>query len=205
IAISAMNAEELGKTIGDTLILIMDGEERGFSIQGIYSDITNGGKTAKAIFEPEQAEVMSVMIYADFRADTDKAEVIDDYINRYPQIKIAETSMYLNQMYASTIKSIGVISLGGAVISLLIVSLITVLTLRLIIARSRKEIQTMSVLGFRLNDIKAQLLWQMGLISIIGIIIGLIFANTFGETLSGLLLSSLGGSDFRFIVHPLLS
>lgn len=65
IAISAMNAEELGKTIGDTLILIMDGEERGFSIQGIYSDITNGGKTAKAIFEPEQAEVMSVMIYAD--------------------------------------------------------------------------------------------------------------------------------------------
>lgn len=205
IALSVMNADELKKEIGDTLTLLIDGEEKLLSIHGIYSDITNGGKTAKAIFKPEQIEVMSAMIYADLSADANRKEVVEDYLERYPQIKIAETSEYLNQMYASTTESIGIISLGGGIVSLLIVSLITILTLRLIIARSQKEIKTMSVLGFRIKDIKAQLLWQMGLISVIGIIIGLIFSSTLGETLSGLLLSSLGGSGFRFIVQPLIS
>lgn len=205
IALSAMNTDELEKKVGDSLTLIIEGEEKELSIQGIYSDVTNGGKTAKAIFKAPEAEVMSAMVYTDLSSKADKTQLVQDYLNRYPQIKIAETSDYLNQMYASTIESIGVIALGGAVISLVIVSLITVLSLRLIIASSRQEIETMSILGFRLKDIKEQLLWQMTIISFIGILIGLVFAHTLGERLSGLLLASLGGSGFQFIVNPLMS
>lgn len=205
IALSQMNADELEKAVGDTLMIIIDGTARELSVQGVYSDVTNGGKTSKAIFKPQQVETMSAMIYADLAADINQAEVVDSYLNRYPQIKIAETAEFLNQTYSSTTESIRVISLGGAIISFLIVSLITILTLRLILARSRQEIKTMSVLGFRLKDIKEQLLWQLSIISIIGISVGLVFANTLGESLAGLLLSTLGGSGFHFIVQPLLS
>ena len=48
IALSALNAKELGLFISDTLLLEINGEEIPYTVCGIYSDITNGGKTAKA-------------------------------------------------------------------------------------------------------------------------------------------------------------
>ena len=50
IALSAMNAEELGKNPGDSLTLITGSGTQTMTVCGIYSDITNGGKTAKASF-----------------------------------------------------------------------------------------------------------------------------------------------------------
>ena len=50
IALSVMNADELGKTVGDVILIMIEGEERAFTVSGIYADITNGGKTAKAVF-----------------------------------------------------------------------------------------------------------------------------------------------------------
>ena len=48
IALSSLNAEELVKKCrGDKLTLIVDGEEKHMTVCGIYSDITNAGKTAK--------------------------------------------------------------------------------------------------------------------------------------------------------------
>lgn len=47
IALSALNAEELGLSVGDSLTLLVDDTETSYRISGIYADITNGGKTAK--------------------------------------------------------------------------------------------------------------------------------------------------------------
>ena len=52
LALSAMNAEELGLSVGGTLPLIIDGQKINYTVCGIYSDITNGGKTAKRASAP---------------------------------------------------------------------------------------------------------------------------------------------------------
>lgn len=57
-ALSVINARELSKTIGDSVPLLVNGEEKVFAISGIYSDITNGGKTAKVAFTDDTAETM---------------------------------------------------------------------------------------------------------------------------------------------------
>ncbi len=44
IALSVMNARELEKKIGDTLVLTNEGRERIMNVCGIYSDITMEGK-----------------------------------------------------------------------------------------------------------------------------------------------------------------
>ena len=44
-----MNANEL-KECRDYIFLFVDGKEKGLAISGIYQDVTNGGKTAKASF-----------------------------------------------------------------------------------------------------------------------------------------------------------
>jgi len=64
IALSALNVEELNLSVGDTLRLFMDGEEVGYTVCGIYSDITNGGKTAKIRSRPDAAPVIWSVLYA---------------------------------------------------------------------------------------------------------------------------------------------
>lgn len=50
IALSCLIADDLEKSKGDTVILIINGEQRKFTICGIYQDVTSGGKTAKAVY-----------------------------------------------------------------------------------------------------------------------------------------------------------
>lgn len=45
IAISTLNAEDMEKTFGETIVLVIDGEEKQLTICGIYSDVTNGAST----------------------------------------------------------------------------------------------------------------------------------------------------------------
>lgn len=44
LALSSLNAKELGLSVGDHLQLLIGSEKRTYTICGIYSDITNGGK-----------------------------------------------------------------------------------------------------------------------------------------------------------------
>ena len=57
IALSSLNAEELKLSVGDTLDLNVNGKKSGYTVCGIYSDITNGGKTAKIRNRPDTAPV----------------------------------------------------------------------------------------------------------------------------------------------------
>jgi len=44
------------------------GTEKRLTVSGVYSDITNGGRTAQAIFETESGDILSVGIPITFRA-----------------------------------------------------------------------------------------------------------------------------------------
>ena len=50
IALSAIYADELEKRVGERITLLTSAGEKQMTVCGIYSDITNGGKTAKAVF-----------------------------------------------------------------------------------------------------------------------------------------------------------
>ena len=52
IALSVLNADSLQKKIGERITLVTNGHETQRTVTGIYQDVTNGGKTAKAISQP---------------------------------------------------------------------------------------------------------------------------------------------------------
>ncbi|MDF1568593.1 MAG: ABC transporter permease, partial [Spirochaetaceae bacterium] len=47
IALSCLNSRDMGKDIGDSIVLRIDGNNRKMIVSGIYQDVTNGGRTAK--------------------------------------------------------------------------------------------------------------------------------------------------------------
>ncbi|MFK4997744.1 hypothetical protein ACI2OX_10535 [Bacillus sp. N9] len=65
IALSYLNGKELQKQIGDRLLIFIDGKEKEMVVSGIYQDITNGGRTAKALLMNENT-LLSYKLSIDF-------------------------------------------------------------------------------------------------------------------------------------------
>ncbi|MBP2242960.1 putative ABC transport system permease protein [Cytobacillus eiseniae] len=203
IALSAINADELGKKVGDGMTLVIDGKENKLTVSGIYSDISNGGKTAKAVFPDHSADIMWCVIYAKLSDKSLAADKTSEYANKFNFAKISGIDEYITQTFGSTISSVDKASTAAIIIALIITILITILFMKLLIAKDRYPIAVMKAFGFTNSDIMAQYMSRAVFVLIIGIILGTFLANTLGEVLAGAVISSFGASSFHFAVNPL--
>ncbi|EGL13393.1 MULTISPECIES: ABC transporter permease [unclassified Paenibacillus] len=203
IALSVMNADELGKKVGDVITLVIDGKARDLTVCGMYSDITNGGKTAKAaITERSEDRVWSV-IYAELSDEAVVDGKVREYAERFRFAKVSGIDEYVTQTFGSTISSVGKVSQIAIVMMLVISVLVTVLFMRMLVAKDRYSIAVMKSLGFTNSDLRIQYFARSVVVLIIGIVLGTLLANTLGEILSGAIISSFGASSFTFVVNPL--
>ncbi|KAI7264217.1 hypothetical protein KC345_g8906 [Hortaea werneckii] len=203
IALSAMNAGELGKKTGEFITLMIDGKAVNLTVCGIYSDITNGGKTAKAVFTSRPADVMWSVIYAEL---TDKSLVGSktlEYAGRFNYAKVSGIDEYITQTFGTTISSVGMASRAATAVLLLIDVLVTLLFMKMLVAKDRSSIAVMKSLGFTSPDMVAQYFTRSVTVLIAGMVLGTILANTLGEVLAGTIIASFGASTFQFVVNPL--
>ena len=203
IALSSINAEELGKTIGDTLVVKDDGRERTLTVCGIYSDITNGGKTAKATFSSNLDSVMWCVIAAKLQDPATALSVVKTYSDRFPYAKVAGVDQYISQTFGSTMGSIKKASVAAMMVSLLVSALIAALFIKMLIAKDRYPIAVMKALGFTNADISIQYISRSVFVLFFAVILGTVLANTLGELLAGSIIASLGATVFSFVVRPL--
>ena len=198
VAISVMNADEFGKSVGDSLLVTINGQETTLNVCGIYSDVTNGGKTAKASFTDDSAETMWCIINADITGKVSIDSVVQTYSEHFGFAKVSKVESYMEQMFGPTINAIKTASYAGILISILVTLLITLLFLKMLIAKDKHNIASLKAFGFRNSDIKKQYSTRFILILILSLILGVIFANTLGESFAGLLISQFGVTSFSF-------
>ncbi|WP_019910464.1 ABC transporter permease [Paenibacillus sp. HW567] len=203
IALSGMNADELGTKAGDVITLVARGKEKNLTVSGIYSDITNGGKTAKAVFTDNSADTMWSVISAELSDKALVASKVAEYAEQYDFAKVSDIDEYIAQTFGSTINSVGQAARVAIVVALIISVLVTLLFMKLLVAKNRHSIAVMKALGFRNSDIVAQYVSRSGLVLVAGIVIGTLLANTLGEILAGAVIASFGASSFTFAVNPL--
>ena len=75
----------LNKKVGDEVVVKVGGTEKTLKVSGIYQDITNGGKTAKAhtSLSVNEEAVLWYVVYMDVATGVDKQEKMDYYQNAY--------------------------------------------------------------------------------------------------------------------------
>ncbi|NCC32549.1 MAG: ABC transporter permease, partial [Chloroflexia bacterium] len=205
IALSVMHANEMGKNVGDSLTLRIAGHERDLSVCGIYSDVTNGGKTAKAIFTDASADIMWSVISAKLVDPTLLDAKRADYANRFGFAKVSDLDEFITQTYGSTISSIGKAAYAALGIALTIALLITLLFMRMLVAKDRYAIAVMKAFGFTNTDIQVQYVARAVCVLMVGIVLGTILANTLGEALAGAVIASFGAASFTFVINPLFA
>lgn len=205
IALSFINANELGKRVGDGITVVIEGKERNLTVSGIYSDITNGGKTAKAVFTDNSADIMWSVIYAELQDKSLVGEKVSEYGGNFNFAKVSGIDQYIIQTFGSTISAVGKASWAAIAIALIITFLVTLLFMKMLVAKDRYSIAAMKSFGFTNSDISVQYLARSIFLLLVGMILGTILANTLGELLAAAVISSFGASTFKFVVNPLTS
>jgi len=203
IALSVLNARELDKKVGDGITLTIDGQEKNLTVCGIYSDVTNGGKTAKAVFADPSADIMWSVISAELSAKSLIREKTAEYAERFGFAKVSDIDEYVVQTFGSTINSVRKASQAAVGVALSITILVTLLFMRMLVVKDRYSIAVMKAFGFTNSDITAQFVSRSVFVLLIGIVLGTLLANTLGEMLAGVVVASFGASSFEFVVDPL--
>jgi putative ABC transport system permease protein len=203
IALSSLNADELGKTLGDELTLVVDGAEKRLTVCGIYSDITNAGKTAKAAFTAKEADLLRVVIPVELAGGAMTRDSAALYQERFPFASVSVADEYVRQMFGGTLDAVRKASTASIAAAALLTVLVTLLFMKMLAAKDRTSIAILKSLGMTSADIYRQYMTRSIVVAALGIVAGVILANTLGELAGAALISAAGGTRFHFIVNPL--
>lgn len=197
IALSAMNADELELQVGDSLNLMTSMGERILTVCGVYSDITNGGKTAKATFTDDGAGIMWSSIYVLFDDASLTDAKVAEYAGLFPYAKVADIAEYMDQTFGTTVESVGLTAVVACLLAPAIAFFITLLFMRMMVTKEHYPIAVMKAIGFTTGDIRRQFLARGVLVLALGLVAGMLLAATLGEGLAGMLISFLGVTSFQ--------
>lgn len=205
IAISYLNADKLGKSTCDKIKLIFNNKEQEFIISGVYQDVTSGGFTAKSIYDfSEDAIKYSFSVNL---LDKSNVEAKSDEWSKLIGTGVTVDPMdeFINQTLGGVATQLKTIVLATVIVGAFTAILITVLFLKLRLAKDSADIAILKAIGFSKKDIKMQYIIKIGAVSLTGILAGLIFTSLFGEKFveAALSVSGLGIKKVELIINPL--
>ena len=198
IALSRLSADDLELHVGDSLQLSGIAGERVLRVCGIYADITNGGKTAKAAFSddvsPALYSVIPVALH-DAQLAPQKAEAWAELL---PGIRVAAVERYVQTLFGPTLAAVRTAGAVALLTGLALAFLITYLFMYMLVLKDRRPIAIQKVLGETARLIVRQYLWRAGVVLLLALLLGSVITAPFSALLGGLLISAsaaaMGGS-----------
>ncbi len=202
IALSDANSSELKLKTGDQLTLQVDGKDQVMTVSGIYQDVTNGGKTAKALLPYNKDSVLWYVVSLDLKDRSLMAAKVAAYEKDFSPARVTDLQGYLHQTLGGTIQQLKLVTTLALAIGVFISILITSLFLQMLVAKDNNDIAVLRSLGFALSKIKLKYVVMSLAILIVGVAVGTILSNTLGPKLVSGIMSSFGASNIVFVIDP---
>lgn len=215
IAISYINADEMGVESGSIISLMFNDMVRDFKLSGIYQDATSGGKTAKSKYDFAEVDAHKYSFSVNLSDDIDvknKAEAWAKVLGT--GISVDPMDEFIDQTLGGVSRQLRSIVYAIVIIGSCLVMLITVLFLKLRLVKDLSEIAVLKAIGFSVKDIRCQYMIKIGLTSVIAIISGILSTNILGDKIVNIALGIMGlgvkkvelitNSTMEYIIIPLL-
>ncbi|HZH61695.1 MAG TPA: ABC transporter permease [Metabacillus sp.] len=203
ISLSYANAgsDGLNKKVGDEVVVKAGETEQTLKVTGIYQDITNGGKTAKAhtSLRVNEEAVLWYIVSLNLAPGVDKGEKMDYYKNAYSSAQVNDISEYTQQTLGHIIEQMGTVVIGGIAIAIIIAVLITALFLRMLLSKDMSQNAIMRSVGLTSKQISHQYMAGTMMVLVVGIILGVLLSNLVGEFLVSMVMSSMGAAKIEFV------
>ncbi|WP_083511990.1 ABC transporter permease [Amphibacillus sediminis] len=204
MAISSLYAEELDKKVGDEVTLLTN-DDRSYtlSISGIYQDITNGGRTAKAQLPYQKEDILWYVINIELASGISVADKTMEYNREFPEVKVTEMDEYLSQTLGGLVDQLALIVKLAFGLAIIIAVLITAMFCKMLLAKESKQIGIMHHLGIPYRNIQVQYLTRILTVLLLGTVLGVLSAMTLGQELAVALITGI--SKMEFIIDPFVS
>ncbi|QGU95559.1 FtsX-like permease family protein [Clostridium bovifaecis] len=215
VAISYLNASEMGKTVGDTIALLFDNKDQKFVVSGVYQDVTSGGKTAKSKYNFPELNANKYSFSINLNDNREAVKKSGEWYKILGAgITVDPMEKFIDQTLGGVAKQLKTIVFAIVTIGLSLTMLITVLFLKLRLAKDLSEIAVLKAIGFSEQDIKKQYMIKIGFVSAAGILSGIILTDVLGEEIVAAALSIAGiglkkvelisNAVIEYIICPLL-
>lgn len=193
IALSYLVSDDLEKSNGDTVILIINGVHKEFTVCGIYQDVTSGGKTANTVcpFQNEPAEKYTYHINI---SDKENSQQLVDSLR--VQLKSGYSIENMEEFVGQTLGGVSsqvkqsayAVFFIGAGLTVLIVTLF----MKLRIARQGGTLAAKRAMGIPFTAICRQELYPVLIAGGLGGFAGAVLAELFGDNMISALFEMLG-------------
>lgn len=211
IALSVLSADSLQKKIGEKVTLATNGQQVQKMVTGIYQDVTNGGKTAKALSQPFPHSSLWKTIQIQLKQGIDMAEKKAALETNMSPTKVTDMKEYVHQTIGSTASLVKVIALFSTIAAFGTASLMLMMFLHMLRAKDLNRTHLLRTIGFSQKDLIYQYLTSFIVVLSIGAFIGAIAVHTIGPALMSAGGASLGASSLQWLapkwvwfVYPLL-
>ena len=203
ISLSYANASENGinKKVGDEVIVKVAGTNKVMTVCGIYQDITNGGKTAKAdtSLGLNEESILWYIVNIDVVPGVDIRDKMDYYQSIFNSAQVNDIQEYTKQTLGNLIDQMGSVVIVGMAIAFTIVALITALFLKMLLSKDMSQIAIMRSMGLTSGNIKNQYMAGTMSVLVAGILCGVLVSNYLGEFIVSKAMSSMGATKIQFV------
>ena len=215
IALSCLIADDLEKSKGDTVILIINGEQRKFTICGIYQDVTSGGKTAKAVYSFPQDPAEKYTYHINLSQSGNPQRLIDSLETMLTGgYSIENMEKFVGQTLGGVSAQVRQSAYAVLFIGITLTVLIVTLFMKLKIARKGGTLAAKMTMGIPFTAIFRQELYPVQIAGGLGAFAGAVLAELFGDNMISVLFEMLGvglkriefaGVNFlQYLVIPVL-
>lgn len=205
LAVSYLLAQDYGLAPGDKITLFTDGKEKDYLVCGIYSDITNGGKTAKALWQEDNEPVSWSVCYFSLKEGTDRETWMREWEQKLAaegiKADVVDIQEYVRDTYGPTIEQVRLAAGAAAGMAVSVIFWVTFLLVKLWVEKDRYEISLKRALGFTAMEIKKTYFAKFTVITILAALAGIVSGNYLGQSLLGIILRSMGAAGFRFLIN----
>ena len=205
IALSKLKAEELKLNVGDSLTLTVDGQARKLKVVGIYSDLTYGGKTAKAVFKTKQAQTLNSLTTIRLKDASSKAQKINEWKKHYSNYKLTDVEDFFHQTFDDTLAMLRLIQTSVFWTGLGIVFILMTLFVYMIFTKDQADLALYRMLGFGSERLRSHYLLAVFFILILALAIADLLLLSLGQEVCSLLISSFGISKLQLIINKSLT
>lgn len=206
IMVTQKTADELSIEIGDSVFLQYEDRDQEFIVTGTFQTMMNMGNGFRVSGNadiPYQFLSGCFAMQAQIDSTLPEEEIIEKVQKIFPDYKVSGSSEYVKNLSGGTLNQMDGLILLITLTVILINVLITILTMKTLMAGERGEIAMLKSIGFADKTIKGWQSIRILLILTFCVILGTILSYFLAPVTIGPIFGIMGASNIRFATNPL--
>lgn len=194
LALSTLAAQDAGVDIGQLVEVTSAGATDRYRVTGIYHDITNGGRSGKALeLRGDRGLPLWQTIMIDLREGVDPGAKASALTRDHPGATFTDVDRFAHYTLGDTVERLKTASTIAAIAAAVVMFLVFALRGRLEAARDESASRSMRLIGWTCRDLRTITLIRAVGVAGAGLLLGVTVTESIGPGVLGATLASFGG------------